>query len=96
MNQLGYVLSAPLELVISLVILVYLIGWEALVGAAFFFVLVAFQMLISKKAAKLRGKAAVFTDQRLVVMNEIISGIRAVKMYAWEWNFRDIVCRIRR
>ncbi|KAJ7370577.1 hypothetical protein OS493_031312 [Desmophyllum pertusum] len=29
-------------------------------------------------------------------MNEIISGIRAVKMYAWEWNFRDIVCDLRR
>ncbi|KAJ7363563.1 hypothetical protein OS493_009723 [Desmophyllum pertusum] len=96
LQQLGYVLTAPVELVISLTILVYLIGWRALVGAAFFFALVAFQMLMGKKAAKLRGKAAKFTDQRLVVMNEIISGIRAVKMYAWEWNFRDIVCNLRR
>ena len=96
LQQLGYVLTAPVELVISLTILVYLIGWRALVGAAFFFALVAFQMLMGTKAAKLRGKAAKFTDQRLVVMNEIISGIRAVKMYAWEWNFRDIVCNLRR
>ncbi|KAL9978312.1 hypothetical protein ACROYT_G015811 [Oculina patagonica] len=92
----GFVLSAPLEIITSLVILWYLIGWEALVGAAVYFVLVAFQMLMAKKAAKLREKAAAFTDKRLVVMNEIISGIRAVKMYAWEWNFRDIVRDIRR
>ncbi|KAL9978294.1 hypothetical protein ACROYT_G015793 [Oculina patagonica] len=96
LNQLGMVLAAPLELTISLVILWYLIGWEALVGAAIFFVLVAFQMLMARKAAKLREKAAAFTDERLVVMNEIISGIRAVKMYAWEWNFRDVVYDLRR
>ena len=95
-SQLGYVLSAPLELVISLVIMMYLIGWEALVGAGFFLFLVTFQMVMGKKAAKLRGKAAAFTDQRLVVMNEIISGIRAVKMYAWEWNFREVVYDLRR
>ena len=93
---MGYMLSAPLELVIGLIILWYLIGWEALIGAVIFFVLVIFQMLMAKKAAKLRKMAAAFTDKRLVVMNEIITGIRAVKMYAWEWKFRDTVCEIRR
>ncbi|XP_078368623.1 ATP-binding cassette sub-family C member 4-like isoform X2 [Oculina patagonica] len=96
LNNLGLVLFSPLELTISLVILWFLIGWEALVGAAFYFVLVAFQILMARKAAKLREKAAAFTDKRLVVMNEIISGIRAVKMYAWEWNFRDVVRDLRR
>lgn len=96
LNQVGYVLSAPLEFTISLVILWYLVGWEALVGVSFFFVLVAFQILMARKAARLREKAAAFTDKRLVVMNEIISGVRAVKMYAWEWNFRDVVCDLRR
>lgn len=96
LNQVGMVLFAPLELSISLVILLYLIGWEALVGAAFYFLLVAFQMLMARKAAKVRAKAAAFTDRRLVVMNEIISGIRAVKTYAWEWKFRDLVSDLHR
>ena len=96
LNQVSYMLSAPLELVIGLIILWYLIGLKALIGAVIFFVLVAFQMLMARKAAKLRDKAAAFTDERLVVMNEIISGIRAVKMYAWEWNFRDAVWNLRR
>lgn len=88
LNQVGYMLSAPLELIIGLVILWYLIGWEALVGAVIFFILVAFQMLMARKAAKLRKMAAAFTDKRLVVMNEIIT--------VWEWKFRDAVCEIRR
>ncbi len=96
LNQLGMVLTAPLELTISLVILWYLIGWEALAGAAVFFLLITFQMLMARKAAKLREKAAAFTDKRLVVMNEVISGIRAVKMHAWEWNFIDVLCDLRR
>ena len=96
LNQVGYMLSAPLELVIGLIILWYLIGLKALIGAVIFFVLVAFQMSMAKKAAKLRKMAAAFTDKRLVVMNEIITGIRAVKMYAWEWKFRDAVCEIRK
>lgn len=38
-----------------------------------------------------RSKAAVKTDQRVKVMNEVISGIRVIKMYAWEYAFRDVV-----
>ena len=96
LNQLGMVFSAPMELSISLGILWYFIGWEALIGATVFFVLVAFQILLARKAADLRKKAATFTDERLMVMNEIIAGIRAVKMFAWEWNFIDVVRGLRK
>lgn len=96
LNQLGMVFSAPMELSISLGILWYFIGWEALIGATVFFVLVAFQILLARKAADLRKIAATFTDERLMVMNEIIAGIRAVKMFAWEWNFIDVVRELRK
>ena len=96
LNQLGMVFSAPMELSIGLGILWYFIGWEALIGATVFFVLVAFQILLASKAADLRKKAATFTDERLMVMNEIIAGIRAVKMFAWEWNFIDVVRDLRK
>jgi ATP-binding cassette subfamily C (CFTR/MRP) protein 4 len=29
-------------------------------------------------------------------MNEVITGIRAIKMYAWEYAFRDVVTRLRK
>ncbi|XP_068699858.1 ATP-binding cassette sub-family C member 4-like isoform X2 [Montipora foliosa] len=96
LNCVGVMLLAPLEIIINLLILWHLNGWKSLVGASFLIVLVAFQMLMARKAANLRKRAATFTDKRLVIMNEIISGIRAVKMHAWEWNFRDIVHDLRR
>ena len=51
---------------------------------------------LARETGKIRHRAAAVTDERLKIMNEIISGIRMVKMYAWEWNFRDLVAQIRR
>nr|XP_014354031.1 PREDICTED: multidrug resistance-associated protein 4 [Latimeria chalumnae] len=43
-----------------------------------------------------RSKTAVFTDSRIKTMNEVISGIRIIKMYAWEKPFAELVHDIRR
>ena len=43
-----------------------------------------------------RLKSAKVTDKRVRVMNEIISGMRLIKMYAWEWAFHEYVKRIRK
>ena len=74
----------------------YLVTWKALLGV-FFFLLVSFYgSIAAHKSGKIRAKAAAQTDKRLEIMKEIIAGIRVVKMYAWEWNFRDLVARIRK
>ena len=44
----------------------------------------------------LRFKSARVTDQRVRIMNEVISGIRVIKMYAWEYAFRKVVTKLRR
>ena len=36
------------------------------------------------------------TDKRIRVMNEVIVGIRVIKMYAWEYAFKRVVSKIRR
>ena len=36
------------------------------------------------------------TDRRVKVMNEIISGIRVIKMYGWEYTFSQLIHIIRR
>ena len=43
-----------------------------------------------------RFKSARVTDQRVRIMNEVISGIRVIKMYAWEYAFKRIVTKLRR
>ncbi|KAL9978597.1 hypothetical protein ACROYT_G016132 [Oculina patagonica] len=89
-------LFAPLDIVLSMALLWYLVTWQALVGASFFLLVVAYGSFAAHKAGKVRHQSAAVTDKRLEMMKEIISGIRVVKMYAWEWNFRDLVAQLRR
>jgi hypothetical protein len=60
------------------------------------FFVMALITVFTKLFACIRQKHAKVTDKRLAVMSEIISGIRAVKMYAWEWNYKDVVGKLRR
>ena len=43
-----------------------------------------------------RIESAELTDRRIHVMNEVISGIRVIKMYAWEEALKKVVAKIRK
>lgn len=50
--------------------------------------------LIKPKLRRL--STAQLTDSRLRLMNEIISGMRVIKMYSWEKPFADLVAKARK
>ncbi len=43
-----------------------------------------------------RFKTALITDKRVRIMNEVIVGVRVIKMYAWEYAFKRVVKVLRR
>ncbi len=43
-----------------------------------------------------RHRSAQYTDGRVKVMNQVISGIRVIKMYGWEYAFKELVVGIRK
>lgn len=44
-------------------------------------------MTLGVAVSKLRKKTATRTDKRIRLMNEIITGISVIKMFAWENTF---------
>ena len=88
--------SAPLDLIVSASLLWYFVGWQALVGLVILLLFVPFTVFLAHIGGKLRKKTAAVTDRRILLMNEVVSAIRAVKTNAWEWIYRDKIREIRR
>ena len=90
------VCMAPFAVLAACSISYSLIGWQVLPGFALLTLMLIFQEKASEIISNLRKKAAELADRRLKLLNEIIRGIRAVKMYAWEKHFRNKIRGIRR
>ena len=64
-------------------------------GVAFLVLQVPCVIKISSVCARLRLKTAKVTDQRLTVLNEMVTGIRALKTHAWETNYKKNIQELR-
>nr|XP_023023834.1 probable multidrug resistance-associated protein lethal(2)03659 isoform X1 [Leptinotarsa decemlineata]XP_023023843.1 probable multidrug resistance-associated protein lethal(2)03659 isoform X1 [Leptinotarsa decemlineata] len=87
---------APLETVVVMYLLYIYVGPTGLVGTIFLLSFIPFQMYMAKLTSKLRLKTAIRTDERVRLMNEIISGIQVIKMYTWEKPFAKLVDIVRK
>ena len=83
-------------LLVSALLLVYLIGWQSLIGLFFLCFLLPYFAGFSHISAKLRLRTALETDRRISLMNQAISGIRAIKTRTWEDEYRTKIEHTRR
>ncbi|KAM4537961.1 ATP-binding cassette subfamily C member 4-like [Fundulus diaphanus] len=72
------------------------IGPSCLAGMVVLLFLMPTQTMFGKLFSKFRSKTAVLTDSRIRTMNEVVSGMRIIKMYAWEKPFAALVSEVRR
>ncbi|KAF9324959.1 Multidrug resistance-associated protein 1 [Linnemannia elongata] len=73
-------ISVPLEIGIATWMLYELIGWSIFVGIA-----------ASFRAAKMKAM-----DSRLRLVNEVLGGMKIVKLYNWEEPFKERIAVVRR
>ncbi|EDQ86995.1 uncharacterized protein MONBRDRAFT_10377, partial [Monosiga brevicollis MX1] len=71
------------------------LGPAALARVFVFFLMIPIQVVFAKQTGQLRRKAMTFTDARVALMNEILSCIKLIKMYAWEGSFSHKVDDLR-
>ncbi|XP_022797867.1 multidrug resistance-associated protein 4-like [Stylophora pistillata] len=91
---LGFI--SLIELLSLPLLMVYLIGWQSLMGVLFLYLLLPYFALLSQGGAVLRLRTAAVSDQRISLLNQVISGIRSIKMHAWEDEYRQQVRKTRR
>ncbi|XP_065919562.1 ATP-binding cassette sub-family C member 4-like isoform X2 [Dysidea avara] len=87
---------APLFIPIVTYLLWRQIGPSSLAAMAVLLLQSPLQFIFARLYGRWRLKSAKVTDKRVKVMNEIISGMRLIKMYAWEWAFHEYVKTIRK
>ncbi|NP_001161802.1 multidrug resistance protein 1 [Oncorhynchus mykiss] len=82
---------APIEIALCLYFLWQLLGPSALAGIATVILIFPLNGFIAKMRSKLQEVQMCYTDSRIKLMNEILSGIKILKFYAWEQAFLERV-----
>ncbi|XP_031416224.1 ATP-binding cassette sub-family C member 4-like isoform X2 [Clupea harengus] len=93
---LHYLWVGPLQAAAVTALLWREMGPSCLAGMAVLVLLMPVQTLFGQLFSTFRGKTASHTDSRIRIMNEVVSGIRIIKMYAWEKPFAALVSEVRR
>ncbi|XP_061290381.1 ATP-binding cassette sub-family C member 4-like [Bos javanicus] len=93
---LHYLWVGPLQAIAVTTLLWMEIGISCLAGMAVLIILLLLQSCVGNSFSSLRSKTAALTDERIRTMSEVITGIRTVKMNAWEKSFIDLITRLRR
>ncbi|XP_076016189.1 ATP-binding cassette sub-family C member 9 [Genypterus blacodes] len=83
--------AMPVQIVMGVILLYYLLGCSALVGAAVIVLLAPVQYLIATKLANTQKSTLEHSTDRLKTTTEILKGIKLLKLYAWENIFCNSV-----
>ena len=90
------VMPAMLTMVFVSVLLYIEVGPFSLLITGLALLIIPLQIAIAQKVGHLRQDTAKKTDTRVSTMNEIITGMKVIKMYCWEMPFSKIINSLRK
>uniref|UniRef100_A0AAY4EVS8 ATP-binding cassette, sub-family C (CFTR/MRP), member 9 n=1 Tax=Denticeps clupeoides TaxID=299321 RepID=A0AAY4EVS8_9TELE len=83
--------AMPVQIIMGVILLYYLLGVSALIGASVIVFLAPVQYLIATKLADTQKSTLDYSTDRLKKTTEILKGIKLLKLYAWENIFCNSV-----
>ncbi|KAJ1896492.1 hypothetical protein LPJ66_003952 [Kickxella alabastrina] len=86
-NQSHYLWTAPLHIALVLCMLYKTLGWSMLAGVAIMLISIPTSSGLSRSMQSLNTLLMGYRDQRMKIMDEVLSGIKIIKLYAWETSF---------
>ncbi|XP_021092874.1 multidrug resistance-associated protein 1 isoform X2 [Heterocephalus glaber] len=94
-TYINMIWSAPLQVILALYLLWLNLGPSVLAGVAVMILMVPFNAVMAMKTKTYQVAHMKSKDNRIRLMNEILNGIKVLKLYAWELAFKDKVMAIR-
>ncbi|XP_030280545.1 ATP-binding cassette sub-family C member 8 isoform X3 [Sparus aurata] len=83
--------AMPVQIIVGVILLYYLLGISALIGATVIAVLAPVQYFVATKLSQTQKSTLEYSSERLKKTNELLRGIKLLKLYAWEHIFCDSV-----
>lgn len=96
MPYLNMFWSAPLQIVLALTLLWNILGPSVLAGLLVMVLLIPVNGIVAMKSKKFQIEQMKEKDKRVKMMNEILQGMKILKLYAWEPSFENLVGDIRK
>ncbi|XP_062928444.1 ATP-binding cassette sub-family C member 9-like isoform X2 [Mobula hypostoma] len=87
--------AMPVQIIMGVILLYYMLGISALIGASVIALLAPMQYFIATKLADAQKSTLDYSTERLKNTNEILKGIKLLKLYAWEHIFCNNVEKTR-
>ncbi|XP_029438846.1 ATP-binding cassette sub-family C member 8 isoform X1 [Rhinatrema bivittatum] len=83
--------AMPVQIIVGVILLYYLLGISALIGATVIIVLAPVQYFVATKLSQAQRSTLEYSNERLKKTNEMLRGIKLLKLYAWEHIFHSNV-----
>ncbi|KAJ6662481.1 hypothetical protein lerEdw1_011895 [Lerista edwardsae] len=93
--NLNLLWSAPFQILLTIVFLWQELGPSVLAGVAMLLLVVPINAFVAAKVKQLKKSQMKSSDQQIKLLNEILHGIKILKLYAWEPSYQKKVSEIR-
>jgi len=94
-NYFNEIYLAPVAITVCVVLLYLRLGIAAVVAVVLLLLLFPMQLGMAHLIRKNRAKILINTDKRVKLVNEMLQGIRVIKLYAWEGAVRRAIAETR-
>ncbi|KPM08018.1 ABC transporter sub-family C-like protein 7 [Sarcoptes scabiei] len=87
--------TGPLQILIGFILLWQELGPSVIGGVALLVAFIPLNSIVAGKVKKIQRKQMKIKDQRLKTINEMLNGIKVLKLYAWENAFVKNISKMR-
>lgn len=96
MAWLNLLWSAPLQIVLAIYFLYLELGLSVFAGVAVMVLMIPLNAVVATYSKKMQTRQMKQKDERVKAMNEILNGIKVIKLYAWEESFMAQILGLRK